>query len=255
MSYNFDHPFCSPVAQLSFPPSPDYAYFNAPKRNGFNPTYQPGDEPGHAGIDLNGPLGSPALAAHDGKIVWAGRKPLTNWAAGKFIEILEETLDGFWLTRYLHLDTILVAAGDVVVRGDEIGTVGKTGQAASPHVHFETRWKDGTVAGYLPGKGVGWGTKLDPMAFGILEDDCAELTGTVWPALLRPGMSSDAVPILASLLVALGYRNIARRSYTLYGGWMVKQVKRFQRDNGLVVDGIVGPVTLDALYAAVAKTQ
>jgi murein DD-endopeptidase MepM/ murein hydrolase activator NlpD len=43
---------------------------------------------------------------------------------------------------YGHLDTVLVASGGEVLAAQIIGTVGSTGNATGPHLHFEIR-RDG----------------------------------------------------------------------------------------------------------------
>jgi peptidoglycan hydrolase-like protein with peptidoglycan-binding domain len=74
--------------------------------------------------------------------------------------------------------------------------------------------------------------------------DCA-LTST-----LRRGARSEQVRCLESLLVARGYSLTGPD--TFFGTSTVKAVKAFQADNGLRVDGIVGPVTRQALGQAAA---
>jgi murein DD-endopeptidase MepM/ murein hydrolase activator NlpD len=249
MEIDWGHDFINPAPQLSFYPRTKYDLFNATHRDGYNPHYDgPPDEPGHNGVDLYAPRDSDALASHDGRVEWAGRKE-GNTAAGIFVEVLERDglNNGWWLTRYLHLDSVDVQPGDQVLQGTRIGGVGNTG-ANSPHIHFEIRWKPGDAPGYTPGSGVQWGIKIDPLSFGIL--------GSIWPVYLRRGdRDPDSVPILASLLVALGYRKRCRATYAVYGRYMERQVKRFQEDQALTADGIVGPVTLDAMYAAIAATR
>jgi murein DD-endopeptidase MepM/ murein hydrolase activator NlpD len=43
---------------------------------------------------------------------------------------------------YGHLDTALVMTGDFVTAGQVIATVGSSGNATGPHLHFEIR-RDG----------------------------------------------------------------------------------------------------------------
>ena len=44
------------------------------------------------------------------------------------------------MSVYAHLDAIRVRAGDAVARGGVIGTVGMTGRATAPHLHWGVSW-------------------------------------------------------------------------------------------------------------------
>ena len=56
------------------------------------------------------------------------------------------------VSAYFHLDTALVAKGDMVRAGQRVGRVGATGLATGPHVHFTM---------YLHGKDVDPGAWRD----------------------------------------------------------------------------------------------
>jgi murein DD-endopeptidase MepM/ murein hydrolase activator NlpD len=43
------------------------------------------------------------------------------------------------MTVYAHLDSMGVARGDKIARGQRIGAVGMTGNVTSPQLHFEIR--------------------------------------------------------------------------------------------------------------------
>jgi murein DD-endopeptidase MepM/ murein hydrolase activator NlpD len=88
----------------------------------------------HLGSDYAAPAGTPVRAAADGSVARAGRAG----GYGNLVEILHP--DG-QVTRYAHLQRIEpgVRRGSFVRRGEMIGTVGMTGLATGPHLHFEVR--------------------------------------------------------------------------------------------------------------------
>jgi murein DD-endopeptidase MepM/ murein hydrolase activator NlpD len=88
----------------------------------------------HKGIDLAAPKGEPIYAALDGKIVFVGRQ------RGYGNVIIIEHTDSI-MTVYAHNDTNLVRKDDLVTAGQPIATVGQTGNAKCPHLHFEYRVK------------------------------------------------------------------------------------------------------------------
>jgi murein DD-endopeptidase MepM/ murein hydrolase activator NlpD len=89
--------------------------------------------PGHRGIDIAAPAGTPVLAAADGVVAFAG--PV---AGGRYVSI--DHPDGV-RTTYSWLTTIVVRAGDVVRRGDPIGGSGLGHPGVDPaHLHLGARY-------------------------------------------------------------------------------------------------------------------
>jgi murein DD-endopeptidase MepM/ murein hydrolase activator NlpD len=86
----------------------------------------------HRGIDIKAPTGSPVLAAAPGVVITSG-------VEGRYGRLVRIAHDGGFVTLYAHNDENLVAVGDRVGPGERIGTVGRTGRATTPHVHFEVR--------------------------------------------------------------------------------------------------------------------
>ena len=46
-----------------------------------------------------------------------------------------------FMTLYMHLSHMEVAAGDTVKQGQEVGLSGATGRATGPHLHVAVRWQ------------------------------------------------------------------------------------------------------------------
>jgi murein DD-endopeptidase MepM/ murein hydrolase activator NlpD len=87
----------------------------------------------HAGVDLISPAGAPVVAAADGTLT---RQTTGGARSG----------NAWWLTTpsgtyffYAHLAGFAdgLSVGSRVRAGDVIGSVGSTGNAVSPHLHFE----------------------------------------------------------------------------------------------------------------------
>jgi murein DD-endopeptidase MepM/ murein hydrolase activator NlpD len=84
----------------------------------------------HRGIDYSAPTGTPVYAAGDGRVSKAGYSP----ANGNFVFIAHNNQ---YMTKYLHFHKRFVKTGQRVKQGDVIGTVGSTGYATGPHLHYE----------------------------------------------------------------------------------------------------------------------
>jgi murein DD-endopeptidase MepM/ murein hydrolase activator NlpD len=90
----------------------------------------------HSGIDLLADIGTPVLAADNGLVIYVGQE-------GAYGNLVIINHWGNRQTRYAHLQTVQVRVDERVQTGDEIGTVGTTGQPdiIPPHLHFEVRLK------------------------------------------------------------------------------------------------------------------
>ncbi|OPX28430.1 MAG: hypothetical protein B1H06_03260, partial [Candidatus Cloacimonas sp. 4484_143] len=88
----------------------------------------------HKGIDIASDKGDPIHAALKGKVVYSG----TQRGYGNVI-ILEH--DDNTMTVYAHNEANLVRLDEMVNKGQPIATVGQTGTASGPHLHFEYRIK------------------------------------------------------------------------------------------------------------------
>lgn len=104
-------------------------------------------EPGsyHSGIDVARPTGTPFVAPADGVVVLAAQSDFS--LEGKLLMI--DHGNGL-NSAFLHCDSLAVREGDMVRQGQVIGTVGSSGRATGPHLHWSLKW---------------FGARLDPLLF------------------------------------------------------------------------------------------
>jgi murein DD-endopeptidase MepM/ murein hydrolase activator NlpD len=95
----------------------------------------------HRGVDLDVPSGTPVHAMSEARVRFAG-------VMSGFGNVVWLDHGGGLLTVYAHLSTIQVSEGERVRGGQVIGLSGATGNATSPHLHFEV-WR--------------WGREVDPV--------------------------------------------------------------------------------------------
>ncbi len=89
----------------------------------------------HEGIDLAGPAGQPVYATGDGVV----ESTEVNFSGYGNVIVIDH---GFgYKTRYAHLKEIKVTQGQVVIRGDRIGTLGSSGLSTGPHLHYEVIYR------------------------------------------------------------------------------------------------------------------
>lgn len=92
----------------------------------------------HSGLDFKGPVGTPILAAAEGKVTSAG----VQNGYGNCVEI---THPNGLVTRYAHLSGFNVKVGQEVTRGVQIARMGSTGRSTGSHLHFEVRLNGAAV--------------------------------------------------------------------------------------------------------------
>jgi murein DD-endopeptidase MepM/ murein hydrolase activator NlpD len=95
----------------------------------------------HSGVDISAGVGSPVIAPADGVVTFA------DFLGGYGRAIMIDHGHGV-STRYGHLSSFAVAAGQYLHRGDTIGYVGQSGRSTGPHLHYEVRINDVPVNPY-----------------------------------------------------------------------------------------------------------
>lgn len=103
--------------------------------------------PGHKGLDIAGPYGTPIVAAADGQVIEANDYDSWGMSWGYYVLIYH---NGTYTTRYAHMSSVAVSSGQYVTAGTVIGYEGATGNVTGPHLHFEVYQN---------------GVRVDPMQF------------------------------------------------------------------------------------------
>lgn len=98
----------------------------------------------HSGTDVAVPAGTPFVAPADGVVTLAASAPFTLEGHLLIVD------HGMGLSSaFLHCQRLDVKVGDRVVQGQQLGTVGRTGRATGPHMHWGLKWRDARLD---PGK-------------------------------------------------------------------------------------------------------
>ena len=101
----------------------------------------------HPALDYAAASGTPVVAAAGGTVVYAGWKSSGGGVGGGLVVWINH--NGKLYTTYNHLSAEFVSVGQTVSAGQRIGSVGMTGNATGPHLHFEVwvcyPWTGGTT--------------------------------------------------------------------------------------------------------------
>ncbi|MCD9098102.1 peptidoglycan-binding protein [Luteimonas fraxinea] len=245
-----------PEAERTSPPAPERsgATWPAPGNTEINQADKPREGRGefgtprssgkpHGGIDIQGEVGDPIVAFAGGVVQVAPG----NADAGNTVRIQHD--DGS-MTKYFHLDAFSVRNGQRVEAGDQIGTMGRTGNTPAhgdTHLHFELL-RDGR--------------RVDPMPVlrGSEQTSAADVTRAALSAgALQLGANGAAVIALQEQLNQLGYRGedgqpLETRSGT-FGTHTDHALRALQADSAIKVDGIFGGQSQDAVASAVEASR
>ena len=104
---------------------------------------------GHPALDIAAAYGTPVLAAAAGVVTYAGWRD-----NGGGYQVWISHGNNIY-TTYNHMSAVMVAVGQHVGRGTQVGRVGATGVATGPHCHFEV-WIGPIWAG---------GTRVNPLNY------------------------------------------------------------------------------------------
>ena len=88
-----------------------------------------GEEQFHRGVDIAVPAGTRVYATHDGVVAEAAY----DSHYGNYVVMEREG----YVTKYAHMDTLNVSAGQSIEKGEVIGTTGNTGSSTGSHLHIE----------------------------------------------------------------------------------------------------------------------
>jgi len=131
----------------------------------------------HLGIDYYGALGDPLLAIGDGRVSGVYPDGSSTYPDGGNVVVIEHAIParsfhGRSVDRiyavYLHTEKIEVAVDQTVTAGQEVATMGKTGDTDFVHLHFETRVQSVCSLAYQrthPDCSVGFDPHVHPYLF------------------------------------------------------------------------------------------
>jgi murein DD-endopeptidase MepM/ murein hydrolase activator NlpD len=170
----------------------------------------------HRGIDIPGSTGDLVYAVADGEVysTYVENEPGTPYPSGGTTVVLRHTADvpyahhgisfSTYYSLYQHLNSFSVSDGQTVRKGEQIGTVGETGDTTFEHLHFEIRVGTSCSREYQVSNSTSscastWSDPTDPHvnAFAFLpyantNTNIAAEVVSMSPLTVRVSLSSDA---------------------------------------------------------------
>jgi len=188
---------------------------------GYRKNPNTGNEELHRGVDIAVPTGTTVYAAHDGTVTTAAYDSYY----GNYV-VIEK--DGY-TTKYAHMDSLSVSAGQSITKGTVIGTTGNTGSSTGSHLHIECLYNgeyynplfyfdvgEGTLYGESPGGGDVPGNAIPPDSYDnatvqALMEEAAKYLGYpyVWGGS-SPSTSFDCSGFVCWVFTNSGVHNLPR---------------------------------------------
>jgi murein DD-endopeptidase MepM/ murein hydrolase activator NlpD len=109
---------------------PTNGWLSSPFGNRIHPIYRTARL--HAGVDLAALTGTPIVASRGGTVSFVG------WMSGYGYTVIVYHGGGI-ATLYAHMSAFSVQEDQYIAQGGRLGSVGMTGTATGPHLHFEVR--------------------------------------------------------------------------------------------------------------------
>ena len=118
----------------------DFAY---PATGTVTSTYYDGrNGSNHGAVDIANDIGTAILAGRAGTVSYVYNR---DYGCGKGVLVDH---GGGWETQYCHMNSVWVSPGDYVGLYQQLGTMGQTGWATGPHVHYAVLYNGSTQ--YIP---------------------------------------------------------------------------------------------------------
>ena len=199
-----------------------YWYYYISSYYGYRKNPNTGAEELHRGVDIAVPTGTFVYAAHDGTVTEA----TYDSYYGNYVVITDSK---GYTTKYAHMDSLNVSAGQSVKKGDNIGKSGNTGSSTGSHLHIECLYNgeyynplfyfdvgEGTLYGESPGGGGSPGNVIPPDSYDdatvqALMEEAARYLGYpyVWGGS-SPSTSFDCSGFVCWVFTNSGVHNLPR---------------------------------------------
>jgi len=111
----------------------------------------------HAAVDIKLPIDTPILSIANGVVIKVDDQPS---GFGKHVVIRHSDFPSItgsgtatYFSSYSHMSEMQVTAGSIVTKGQQIGLVGDSGIATTPHIHFQIDTVEAPFHPYWPFSG------------------------------------------------------------------------------------------------------